>query len=420
MAQILVIDDDTSLLQMMSIMLKRAGHTAITASDGREGIKIARNQHPDMVIVDVMMPEMTGYEVCIALRKELVTQDIPLLMLTALSQPEHRGRAEDAGADGFVTKPVTRDDLVKHVDELLRSGARNFPDFSGLPTRGEDQAPAAEVPSPPPGFEAAPAPAVPAAVPAMPAVPAVRAAMPKPATGPLSGLPLVVVLGLGTGTGATTIAVNLSLALIQYGRTCLVDLSHSGGQAATHLRVAPHGTWQNLLTFASGSDKRIIAQALTMDHPSGVALIAAPQAPVADRLSAASLHYVFRALAEGFSRLIVDLPLDMDATSIATLNEANHVVLVLGNDPADLAGVPNMVQTIDALRLPGQLHVVLNHTRPHGISYETAIQTVNAPLAVDIPYEPAQLDSVSSGKPLIMSHPASLFSRTVLHLARFL
>ncbi len=415
MAQILVIDDDTSLLQMMSIMLKRAGHTPVVASNGQEGIKVAKSTHPDMVIIDVMMPEMSGYEVCSELRRENATKNIPLLMLTALSQGEHRGKAEDAGADGFITKPVTRDDLIKHVEELLHTGARNFPDFTDR-LKQHEEAPAAPPeppPASPPGFDQPPA----APAPAAPAVPAVPF---KPPTGPLAGLPVVVVMGLGGGTGTTTIAINLSLALMQYGRTCLVDLHSRGGQAAVQLRVAPRGTWLNLISFTVGSDKRMIGQALTVDHPSGVALIAAPQNPVQERMTAATLHYLFSALTEGFKRIAVDLPMELDATSIASLNEADHIVLVLGNDPAALVSVPNTLQAIEAMRLPGQLHVVLNHTRPHGISYESAMQAVNMPLAADIPYEPGQIDALSTGRPLIMSHPTSLFARTVLHLARLL
>lgn len=415
MAQILVIDDDTSLLQMMSIMLKRAGHTPILASDGNEGIEIAKRDHPDMVIVDVMMPEISGYDVCRALRKEQVTKGIPLLMLTALSQAEHRGRAEDSGADGFITKPVTRDDLVKHVDELLKTGARNFPDFTDtLPPIPE------AVAAPPPAAmpQEAPPPPPPGFAPALPGTGPFGTA--KPATGPLTSLPLVVVMGLGSGAGTTTLSVNLGLALMQYGRTCVLDLNHRAGQVAVQMRVAPRGTWLNLLSFTANSDKRMIGQALTMDHPSGMGLIAAPPSPVQDRMSTASLHYLFAALAEGFIRIVVDLPLDMDATCIATLNEANHIVLVLGNDPSDLVSVPNVLSTLEAMRLPGQVHIALNHTRPHGISYESAMQTVNMPLAADIPYEPGQIDALSTGKPLVMSQPASLFSRTVLHLARLL
>ena len=421
MANILVIDDDTSLLQMMSIMLKRAGHTTVLANDGKQGISVARDQHPDMVIVDVMMPDVSGYDVCSTLRKDPSTANIPLLMLTALSQPEHRGRAEDSGADGFVTKPVTRDDLVKHVDELLKTGPRNFPEFTDTkmpPVQEAAAQPAAPPPPPPPGFGQADA------APAMPAVPQGFTPAPspvqRPPTGPLGALPVVVVMGLGSGAGATTIAVNLSLALMQYGRTCLVDLSNRVGQVAVQLRIAPRGTWQNLAGFSAGTDKRMIAHALTMDHPSGVAVIAAPSNPVQERLNSATLHYVFSALAEGFSRIIVDLPMELDATSIATLNEADHICLILGNDPSDLMAVPNMLHTLEAMRLPGQIHISLNHTRPHGISYESAMQTVNSPLAVDIPYEPLQIDALSSGAPLLMSQPGSLFARTVLHLARLL
>ncbi len=420
MAEILVIDDDTSLLQMMSIMLKRAGHNPTLASEARQGIAIAQRDIPDLAIIDVMMPDLSGYEVCAALRKDPATRNIPLLMLTALSQSEHRGKAEDSGADAFVTKPVTRDDLVKHVDELLRVGARNFPDFTDqLPSLPETPAaPAEPQPAPPPGFEAAspaaPAPPVPAAPPARPA------SVGTSFTPHTVALPLVVVVGLGTGVGATTISINLALALMQYGRVCLLDFNYKVGKAADQLRANPRGTWRNLMSYAAGGDKRIIGAALTAGHPSGLALIAAPSAPTPDRLSPATLSALFPTLAEGFRRIVVDLPLEMDTMSIATLNAANHVVVVLGNDPTGLPSAHSMLSAVDAMRLPGQVHMVLNHSKPEGISYEAAMAAVNSPLAADIPYETAQADCLSTGRPLLMSQPASLFSRTVLHLARLL
>src|SRR5687768_627342 len=162
MARILVIDDDESLLQMMSLMLKRAGHQTILASNGYEGIEIARREAPEAAIVDVMMPELSGYEVCRILREDPRTQDIPLLILTALSQREHREQAEDSGADDFVTKPVTRDDLVTHVEELLRTGARNMPAPLEAAPPPVEQKPASQAPS------AAPAPYSPSPAPAPP------------------------------------------------------------------------------------------------------------------------------------------------------------------------------------------------------------------------------------------------------------
>jgi CheY-like chemotaxis protein len=127
MARILVIDDDASLLQMMTIILKRGGHETLVSADAEEGIAMARQHRPDMAIVDVMMPMINGYQVCYTLRTDEATRDMPLLILTALTEAEHRERAEDAGADGFVTKPIASTDLLKQVADLLATGARNRP-----------------------------------------------------------------------------------------------------------------------------------------------------------------------------------------------------------------------------------------------------------------------------------------------------
>ncbi len=408
MARILVIDDDASLLQIMSLMLKRAGHTPLLASDGLEGIEIARKAQPDMAIVDVMMPDMSGYEVCRILRQDPQTMSMPLLILTALSQPEQREWAEDAGADDFVTKPVTRDDLVKHVDSLLASGPRNRP------------APTVEAPLPPP----------PSVVEATP--PAVE--RPPIVTGPLAPqqipvgyqpqqktmLPAVVaVMGLSSGVGATTLTVNLGLGLMQFGRSCIVDLNTQGGKVAVQLRmVPPRATWRDLVPVAPGSDKRLIGSALMLGHQSGVAVLAAPLQPAQERLAADTIEYVLSVLSEGFARIVVDLPPVLSAMNIVTLRKAAHIVLVVGDNPADLLLASDALATIDQLGLTGEQHLVFNHTRPHGVTYDQVMAALNKPIAANIPYEPEQVNALTQGIPLVMSQPGSLFSRTVLQLAR--
>jgi CheY-like chemotaxis protein len=377
-----------------------------------------------------MMPDMSGYEVCASLRGDSQTSKIPLLMLTALSQPEHRGRAEDSGADAFVTKPVTRDDLIKHVEELLSTGARNYPSaLSGAtpddPTRplapvaeepvSEYAEPAQAAPPPPPGFDAMPAQQPVYQQPAAQA-PAYQAGYPAPAHP--AALPLVAVMGLSRAAGTTTLAVNLALALQQFGRSCVIDLNTRTSDVAVHLKRSPRGSWYNLLNLAPGSDKRIIGSVLTMDHPSGVGLLAAPGGMVMERLPNQTLHYILGVLAEGFRRMVADLSTDLDATNIFTLNEADHIVLVLGNNPADLTPALNMLAAVEAMRLPGQIHIVMNHARPDGLNYEAAMRALNYPLAADIPYEMTQPQSLASGMPLMMVQPNSLFARTVLHLAR--
>ena len=124
MAHILVIDDDQSLLDMIRLMLRRAGHQSTLVDNVRDGIQHVIQDQPDLVIVDVLMPELNGFQVCRVLRKDPRTQHIPLMILTALNEREQRENAEDSGADAFVPKPVTLDILTEEIDVLLNSRPR--------------------------------------------------------------------------------------------------------------------------------------------------------------------------------------------------------------------------------------------------------------------------------------------------------
>lgn len=422
MARILVIDDDQSLLQMMSLMLKRAGHQTILANSGEEGIEIARRDQPDAAIVDVMMPQLSGYEVCRILREDPRTMDIPLLILTALSQREHREQAEDSGADDFVTKPVTRDDLVTHVEDLLRTGARNTPAplvQPPVPVAQPPDSPLTRTPVSPSFPVAPPAPA------AQPAPPAYQQPAPQPPaqpyqpTAPVTGFPLVAVMGLGSGVGTTTLAVNLALGLMQFGRSCIIDLHQQSGQVAVQLKlVPPKSTWVDLVRMPPGGDKRMIGGSLMLDHRAGVAVMAAPLGATREQLPAPTMQYVFEVLSEGFRRIVADVPTQLNDMTLNVLSGAAHIVLIAGDDPADLVTLPSLLHSIGDLRLPGVHHIVINRTRPHGIPHEEVLRAINQPVSADIPYEPAQVNALAEGTPLVMSRPDSLFSRNILYLAR--
>jgi CheY-like chemotaxis protein len=125
MARVLVIDDDDSLLQVMGLMVKRAGHEVTTRNNVRAGLETAFAEQPDLVIVDVMMPELNGYQVCRVLRTNPRTKHIPLMVLTALYGHEFEQDAISSGADAYVTKPVTMEILREEVAKLLESGPIN-------------------------------------------------------------------------------------------------------------------------------------------------------------------------------------------------------------------------------------------------------------------------------------------------------
>src|SRR5689334_19014331 len=126
MARVLVIDDDDSLLHVMELMLKRAGHEVTIRNTVRSGIETAFAEQPELIIVDVMMPELNGYQVCHVLRTNPRTKHIPLMVLTALHGHDFEADAMASGADAYVTKPVTMEILREEVGKLLESGPTNM------------------------------------------------------------------------------------------------------------------------------------------------------------------------------------------------------------------------------------------------------------------------------------------------------
>lgn len=407
MARILVIDDDASLLQMMSLMLKRAGHDPLMAHDGQEGIEIARREQPDLAIVDIMMPDLSGYDVCTILRQDPLTSSIPLLVLTALTQPEHKDVAAESGADDFVTKPVTRDDLVGRVDELLVSGPRNQPVMYDAAPSADDY----RAVSPPDLMKGTGQP--------VEMKPSAR----PPATQHYAAslLPVIAVMGLNTGVGTTMMAINLAYALNQHARVCLVDFNSQIGQVAVQMRmVPPRTTWQQLVGMPRGADKRNIGSALLIGHQTNLVVMAGPMKPVEKPLAPESTEYILEVLSEGFQHVVVDLAPALDPMNLAVLRRASDIVLVIGNDPAGLMTASGALSSLARSGIPGQVHVVLNHTRPQGVSFDQVNEVVNRPLAANVPYEPAQVQALIKGIPLVADEPDSLFSRTIVQFAKML
>lgn len=115
--KILVIDDDINLCQSLRIGLEREGASVITANDGRAGVRQAYEHHPDLILLDIRMPEMNGWETCRQIRN---LSNVPIIMLTSLNKDQDIVRALEYGADDFVSKPFSRDVLVARARAVLR------------------------------------------------------------------------------------------------------------------------------------------------------------------------------------------------------------------------------------------------------------------------------------------------------------
>ena len=120
MAQILVVEDSQDIADLIAHFLRGAGHEAVVAATGTDGLRVARGRPPDAIILDLMLPGMDGLQVCQVLRADPVTALIPIIILTARGEEADRIRGLEFGADDYITKPFSPKELVARVAALLR------------------------------------------------------------------------------------------------------------------------------------------------------------------------------------------------------------------------------------------------------------------------------------------------------------
>jgi len=355
MARILVIDDDAEMLELIRVVLERRGeHQVIRSADGAEGVALAVADPPDLAIVDIMMPGVTGHDVCRQLRAHPATAKMPIIVLTARGQPIDRQAAMDAGATDFIAKPVPLSELLEKVNSVLA--------------------------------EAQQAPREPRAI---------------------------VLLGLRGGAGTTTVAVNLAAALARAdaGSVCLVDLCPSSGHVALQLGLRPMPNWSELLGVAQ-IDQETLAP-LLLEHPSGVRVLASPVVPLVQQdLSRAAAQALLGALLQQFEWVVVDAPPVLNEAASAAIEGAWRIGLVTTADPPALQ---TSVGTLRALRDgASKCYVILNHPTPEPQWPAEAIQRVlkRAPSG-DIPFDPGQAQALRSGQPLTLHSPEAPLAQAI-------
>jgi CheY-like chemotaxis protein len=119
MGRVLVVDDEPDVLLLCRLNLQQRGHELLEATDGSTALELARERHPDAIVLDLMMPGMNGYEVLETLQQDERTSDIPVLVLTAKSLRADRDRSHSLGASGFLTKPFLPSELCDMVESLF-------------------------------------------------------------------------------------------------------------------------------------------------------------------------------------------------------------------------------------------------------------------------------------------------------------
>jgi len=118
--RVLIVEDNVDNFELVRFLLERAGYQVLSAVNGVEGVEIAKREQPDLVLMDLSMPEMDGWKATAQMKSDEATRRIPVVALTAHTLPSERKRAIDAGCDGYISKPINVASFEKLVATLLR------------------------------------------------------------------------------------------------------------------------------------------------------------------------------------------------------------------------------------------------------------------------------------------------------------
>lgn len=121
MKKILIVDDEQDIVESLKFVLENSDYSCYTAFNGEDGLKLAKELIPDLIILDVMMPKINGYKISRLLKYDSKYKSIPILMITARSQEEDKLIGEETGADEYITKPFDLDNVLKIVDKYLKA-----------------------------------------------------------------------------------------------------------------------------------------------------------------------------------------------------------------------------------------------------------------------------------------------------------
>ena len=118
---ILIVEDEPKSLVLIRDLLRLSGFTTIEATDGKQGVELAKAKKPDLILMDIMMPKMDGYTACHEIKLDEATKAIPVIMVTSLDYELNKELGKRVGADGYITKPVNRQELVDVIHRFLEA-----------------------------------------------------------------------------------------------------------------------------------------------------------------------------------------------------------------------------------------------------------------------------------------------------------
>ncbi len=364
--RILIIDDDVDALKLIGLMLEKKGYDIDAATTGTQGLEKALEQKPDLIILDVMMPDMDGYRVAQQLRKSPETEKIPILFFTAKTSINDKISGFQAGGDDYLTKPIHPAELISRVEALLQRSARTIAE--------EEQG------------------------------------------------KLVAFLPVKGGVGNSTLALNAALEFAKMRadqKTVFVELRDGGGSTAMQVGMAGKQGVQSLLKQEGFTLTREAVEAQMIKHSSGLFILpcSARPAGIVPALTEDFVRRLLRILLTDYNFVIMDLPPRMSAIESEVLQGADYVVVSLEPNKIVMNLAEEMLSALEEINVGRNkigLVVVYRAPAATATSRKTIEEKFNQEIMGNIPPVPdLATESWDRGLPLVVMQTQSLVAQQV-------
>jgi CheY-like chemotaxis protein len=380
--KILVIDDHPETLSIIERVLQQQGYNVLGARSGFRGLSLAESENPDMVLVDGMMPEMDGWEVCRRLRAMPKLVDMPIIMFTAVDEAEQKLAGFDAGADDYLTKPTEPAELLERVKMMLED---RTPKASAETRLHKPLAQRKKRTSDTSSFLA------------------------KTISFSDSGS-VTAVLGARGGAGATTFAINLASSLASHGSsTTLLDLDLIQGHVALYLSQKHEQGLNNLLDQPESQWSNLIGQEVS-NYAENFDLLLThtrlAQEPLP--LYPEQTPNLLRPLIKPGHHLVIDCGHELTPVIESILAQANQIIVCLRPERVALANARHLLEHLHQIA-PEKAQVraiIFDFSGQMAIPHEALEKFLNHSLMAILPVPPAEMNqAVNKSIPLVQLYP---------------
>ncbi len=364
--RILLVDDEEQIRKLLESSLQRRGYEVAVASDGIEALRQIRARMPDLIVTDVNMPNMNGFELTRRLRADHRTARVPIVMLSARKQADDILTGYAEGADEYIAKPVEMAVLAAKIEVLIK----RMKATAGVVIK--------------------------------------------------RGRVVVFLRGKG-GAGATTLAVNSAVALAETKmyKTAILDLSLEFGNVASHLNLTPQRTLADLAeTPADQLDDATFATFLAQDR-SGVQICVGSGAPEhAELVTVSAVQQSIDRLRRGSDYLMVDTPPSFTQQTLAAIDTADGACVVAEPHVASMKAGRDCLDVLAKLSFPAErILFVVNRTSQSGLETDEVARFFNRRPDIVVPFTPAFDDAADRGRPIVVLHPDNAASKQLRDLA---